>query len=61
MELVVQEVICPNCGKRLKGIVDDRGGVRLQCHTCGVVIYSKRKTPHKYVLEVTEPTTEYLR
>ena len=61
MEVKVQEVICPNCGKRLRGIVDEHGGVRLQCRNCGVVIYSKRKTPHCYILKVTEPTTEYIR
>ena len=62
MEVKVQEVICPNCGKRLRGIVDEHGGVRLHCHCCGVLIYSKRKSEHRYVLDVTQPkTTEYIR
>ncbi len=50
MEVKVQEVICPNCGKRLRG-------VRLHCRNCGVDIYSKRKTPRCYVLEVKQPNT----
>jgi DNA-directed RNA polymerase subunit M/transcription elongation factor TFIIS len=62
MESVVQEVICPNCGKRLRGIVDEHGGCKLHCRNCGVDIYSKRKNPHTYVLEVKQQdTTKYIR
>lgn len=62
MEVNVQEVICPNCGKRLRGIVDEHGGTKLHCRNCGVNIYSKRKTPRCYVLEVTQQnTTQYVR
>ncbi len=62
MEVNVQEVICPNCGKRLRGIVDEHGGTKLHCRNCGVNIYSKRKSSRCYVLEVTQPnTTQYIR
>lgn len=62
MDTKVQEVICPNCGKKLRGFLDEHNGVRLHCRNCGVDIYSKRKNPRCYVLEVKQPnTTQYIR
>ena len=52
MEVEIQEVICPNCGKLLRGIIDDHGGCRLRCRCCGTLLYSKRKTKDHYTLDV---------
>lgn len=55
MKVNSQEIICPNCGKKLRGEQDSRGGVKLHCRNCGAVVYSKRITHNRYVLEVTNP------
>ena len=48
----IMEMICPNCGKKLAGITDERGGMRIICSRCEVRIYSVQKTPKKVLIEV---------
>lgn len=55
MEIKTQALICPNCGKRLDGILDEHGGVRLGCDRCGVLIYSRKVTPIKIKIDVMLP------
>lgn len=44
-------MFCPNCGHKVTGYKDERGGTRLQCDRCKVVMYSKfhnvKKDYHK--------------
>lgn len=49
----IQEVYCPNCGRKLCGLVDKNGGVKVQCDRCGAVMYSRKITPKKAVIEIS--------
>lgn len=57
VDLKVQIINCPNCGKKIEGIMDEKGGVRLSCNRCGVLVYSKLITPRRIRLDVTLPVT----
>ena len=38
---------CPNCGHKLTGYKDDKGGTRIVCDRCKVVMYSKQMSKKK--------------
>jgi len=45
--LVPVQMYCPNCGHKVIGYKDDKGGTRISCDRCRVVIYSKHHAQKK--------------
>ena len=45
--LVPVQMYCPNCGHKLIGYKDDKGGTRIVCDRCKVVMYSKQMSKKK--------------
>ena len=52
-EFNVTSVICPNCGKKLLGLINGKGESKLECSRCKVKVFSRTITPKKKLLEVT--------
>ena len=50
---VIKHMGCPNCFRRLTGVTDSEGGMRLVCDRCGVYLYSKQISPRTYIIKVT--------
>jgi len=49
----VKQMYCPNCMKRLMGITDENGAMRVICERCGAKIYSKQIKPQTYMMRVS--------
>lgn len=43
IETITVRIFCPNCGSKILGEKSDDGSMKIQCHTCKAVIFSKRR------------------
>ena len=48
----VKQMYCPNCMKRLTGITDENGAMRVICERCDAKIYSKQIKPQTYMMRI---------
>lgn len=53
------QMFCPNCGKKIIGYKSKDGAVRIDCPTCRVKIFSKKKNEKRIDMELTIPIENY--
>lgn len=46
---------CPNCSKKLTGVLNDRGVCKMTCDRCRAAIVSSAKSVRHYVLDIRMP------
>jgi ribosomal protein S27AE len=52
------QMFCPNCGKLVIGYKSEDGAVRISCHRCKVVLYSKQRSKREINIKmIAEPIT----
>lgn len=60
----VVAMFCPNCGKKVMGYKNSKGGCKMECGRCHAVLYSvqKKSVPTQFEIKMDmkkQVTTEY--